>query len=120
VRLADALWLTDENIHPDVVAHLRARGLDVSDVREQGWYGRSDEELLREAHRAGRIVLTHDGDFGTLALLGRRPVGKLRRVFFHALGSSPYVHGVNAVNGPRRTPISKLYRKRRSPMATVL
>jgi predicted nuclease of predicted toxin-antitoxin system len=74
VRLGDARWLTDENIHPDVVTHLRGRGLAVLDVRERGWHGRSDEELLEEAHREGRIILTHDGDFGTLALLGRRPV----------------------------------------------
>jgi len=80
VRLADSRWLTDENIGSDVVAHLRARGLDVLDVREQGWYGRSDEELLAEAHREGRVVLTHDGDFGTLALLGRRPVVGIVRV----------------------------------------
>jgi predicted nuclease of predicted toxin-antitoxin system len=80
VRLADSRWLTDENIHAEVVAHLRGRGLDVMDVRERGWQGRSDDELLEEAHRAGRIVLTHDGDFGTLALLGRRPVVGIVRV----------------------------------------
>lgn len=74
MRLGDARWLTDENIHPDVVAHLRGRGLDVLDVRERGWHGRGDDELLEEAHSQGRVVLTHDGDFGTLALLGRRPV----------------------------------------------
>jgi predicted nuclease of predicted toxin-antitoxin system len=74
VRLADSPWLTDENIHLDVVAHLRGRGFDVLDVREAGWYGRSDEELLEEAHGQGRVVLTHDADFGTLALLGHRPV----------------------------------------------
>lgn len=70
MRLEDARWVTDETIHPDVVAHLRGRGLDVLDVRERGWHGRSDDELLEEAHREGRVVLTHDGDFGTLALLG--------------------------------------------------
>jgi predicted nuclease of predicted toxin-antitoxin system len=80
VRLADSQWLTDENIHAEVVAHLRGRGLDVLDVRERGWQGRSDDELLEEAYREGRIVLTHDGDFGTLALLGRRPVVGIVRV----------------------------------------
>jgi predicted nuclease of predicted toxin-antitoxin system len=80
VRLADWRWLTDENIHPEVTAHLRGRGLDVLDVRERGWQGRSDAELLEEAHREGRVVLTHDGDFGTLALLGRRPVVGIVRV----------------------------------------
>ena len=80
MRLADSRWLTDENIHPQVVAHLRARDLDVLDVKEQGWVGRSDGELLAEAHREGRIVLTHDGDFGTLALLGRHSVVGIVRV----------------------------------------
>jgi predicted nuclease of predicted toxin-antitoxin system len=61
VRLADSRWLTDENIHPEVVAHLRSRALDVLDVREAGWYGWNDEELLEEAHRQGRVILTHDG-----------------------------------------------------------
>lgn len=80
MRLADSRWLTDENIGSDVVTHLRARGLDILDVREQGWYGWSDEKLLKEAHREGRIVLTHDGDFGTLALLGHRPVVGIVRI----------------------------------------
>jgi predicted nuclease of predicted toxin-antitoxin system len=80
VRLADSRWLTDENIHADVVAHLRGRRIDVVDVRERGWQGRGDDELLEEAHREGRIVLTHDGDFGTLALLGGRPVVGIVRV----------------------------------------
>jgi hypothetical protein len=50
VRLADSRWLTDENIHPEVVTHLRGRGLDVLDMRERGWHGRSDDELLQEAY----------------------------------------------------------------------
>jgi predicted nuclease of predicted toxin-antitoxin system len=80
VRLADARWLADENVDSEVVAHLRGRGLDVLDVREQGWCGRSDDEVLQEAHRAGRVVPTHDGDFGTLALFGGRPVVGIVRV----------------------------------------
>ena len=80
MRLADSRWLADENIQPEVVAHLRGRGLDVLDVREQGWVGRGDEELLAEANREGRIVLRHDGDFGTLALLGHRPVVGIVRI----------------------------------------
>lgn len=80
MRLTDSRWLTDENIHPDVVAHLRGRRLDVLDVRERGWHGWSDDQLLEEARREGRIILTHDGDFGTLALLGGRPVVGIVRV----------------------------------------
>lgn len=80
MRLAESRWLTDENVHPDVVAHLRSRGLDVLDVKERGWHGRADEAILDEAYRSGRIVLTHDGDFGALALLGGRPVVGIVRV----------------------------------------
>lgn len=64
MRLAESPWVTDENIHPEVVAYLRSRGLDVVDVKEQGWQGRRDEECLDAAYRAGRIVLTHDGTSG--------------------------------------------------------
>ena len=31
MRPTDSPWLTDENIHPEVVAHLRSLGLDVFD-----------------------------------------------------------------------------------------
>lgn len=77
---SDLPWLTDENIHPEVLAYLRSRGLDVLDVKEQRWHGRSDEDLIDEAYRSGRITLTHDGDFGTLALLCERPVIGIVRV----------------------------------------
>ena len=80
MKLSDCGWLTDENVHPAVIAHLRSKGLDVLDVKEQGWRGRSDRELLDEAYRLGRVVLTHDGDFGTLALLDRRPVVGIVRI----------------------------------------
>jgi len=36
--------------------------------------------ILDEAYRTGRIVLTHDGDFGTLPLLRGRPVVGILRV----------------------------------------
>lgn len=80
MRLTDFPWLTDENIHPDLVTHLRSLGLDVLDVKERGWRGRSDDDLLAEAYRLGRIILTHDGDFGTLALLGGRSVIGIVRI----------------------------------------
>jgi len=92
VTLAEARWLTGENVHPEVVAHLRSRGLDVLDAKEQGWHGRADEEILDEAYRSGRIVLTHDGDFGALALLGgRRVVGVEAR---EPVGGEAEVDGV--------------------------
>ncbi len=64
MTLTDFPWLTDENIHPDVVMHLRSLGVDVLDVKERGWWGRSDDDLLAEAYQLGRIILTHDGISG--------------------------------------------------------
>ena len=65
--------ITDESIHPRVVAYLRSRGFDVVDVKEQGWRGMSDEEILSRAHDEGRVVISHDRDFGTLAVVAGRP-----------------------------------------------
>lgn len=61
-------FLTDENISPKVVAFLRHAGLDVLDTKEQKWYGKDDEALLTIAYQEQRFVLTHDSDFGTLAI----------------------------------------------------
>ncbi len=65
--------LADENIHPDVVAGLRAQGKNITTVGEERLIGRSDLEVLRHAHSGGRVVVTHDGDFGTLAVLRGEP-----------------------------------------------
>ena len=56
--------LADENIHPDIVAYLRQDGLDITSTSERGHFGLSDTSVLRQAFRAGRIILTHDSDFG--------------------------------------------------------
>jgi predicted nuclease of predicted toxin-antitoxin system len=60
--------LADENIHPDVILALRSAGKDITTVRSEGLGGQADVEVLRRAHALGRVVLTHDGDFGTLAI----------------------------------------------------
>jgi predicted nuclease of predicted toxin-antitoxin system len=62
--------LADENIHPDVIAFLRNAGLNVDSVTEQGSFGILDTKVLKQATESGRVVLTHDSDFGGLALLG--------------------------------------------------
>lgn len=66
--------LTDENIHPQVVTYLRDAGFDVLDVKEQGWQGMSDEDILTRAYNDGRIVISHDRDFGTLAIAAQKPI----------------------------------------------
>ena len=65
--------LADENIHPEVIAFLREQGGDVFSVAEQGGYGLPDAEVLHQAQDAGRVVLTHDSDFGSLAVLSTQP-----------------------------------------------
>ncbi len=74
MRLSDFPLLTDENVHPAVVAELRAMGRDVLDVRESGWRGSADARLLQLAHRLGRVVLTHNKDFGALSIARLEPL----------------------------------------------
>lgn len=66
--------LTDENIDAEVVAFLRTEGFDVSDVCEEGLRGTTDVVLMRRAVADGRIIVTHDADFGTLAVLAGEPL----------------------------------------------
>ena len=61
-------FLADENVHTEVVQWMRSQGLNVLDVREQGWQGASDNLLLDASHGMGRVVLTHDADFGRLTI----------------------------------------------------
>lgn len=68
MKLSQAAFLTDENISPKVVACLRNMGLDVLDTKEQLWHGSDDEDLITRAYREHRFILTHDSDFGTLAI----------------------------------------------------
>ncbi len=74
MKLRQFPLLTNENIDPDVVAGLRGLGFDVLDVVESGRTGASDVELLRWANSQGRVVFTHDADFGTLAILQNEPL----------------------------------------------
>ena len=65
--------LADENVSPKVVAFLRDQGIDVVDTKERGWQGKSDDELLEMAYQENRWVLTHDSDFGSLAIHEGKP-----------------------------------------------
>lgn len=65
--------LADENIHPRVVEALRNRGKDVRTAKSERLTGAEDVRILRYAHRSGRVVLTHDSDFGVLSIRAREP-----------------------------------------------
>lgn len=69
MKTLDFPLLADENIHPGVIAYLRQAGFDITSITEQGKFGLSDEEVLKLATDSGRVILTHDSDFGRLALL---------------------------------------------------
>ena len=60
--------LTDENIAPDVVAGLRARGLDLRTAWDEQLIGRPDVDVLERATAQGRVVITHDLAFGRSAI----------------------------------------------------
>jgi predicted nuclease of predicted toxin-antitoxin system len=64
--------LADENIHPEVIEDLRARGKDVRSILGIG-VGLQDIDVLRFATAERRVVLTHDSDFGTLAFSEGEP-----------------------------------------------
>ncbi len=74
MRLGQFSLLTDENIHPDVLAFLRNRGFDVRDVKEEGLAGTGDEDLLLLAFREDRVVVTHDRDFGKMVFAAMHPM----------------------------------------------
>jgi predicted nuclease of predicted toxin-antitoxin system len=75
MKALDFPLLADENVHPDVIVFLREAGLDVESVSEQGQFGLPDTQVLQQATEAGRAVLTHDSDFGGLALMGAQFIG---------------------------------------------
>jgi predicted nuclease of predicted toxin-antitoxin system len=74
LKLRDFPLLSDENLDPDVVAHLRQAGFDVLDVVEAGLRGSIDVDLLRLATPQGRVIVSHDTDFGKLAILQNEPL----------------------------------------------
>lgn len=74
MKLTQFKFLSDENIHADVVQFLRDQNCDVIAVPEIGLFGADDEVLLERAVAEDRVVVTHDSDFGTLAILAGKDV----------------------------------------------
>jgi predicted nuclease of predicted toxin-antitoxin system len=56
------------------VQFLGQQGCDVKDVATLGLGRAADDVILAEADKDNRIVLTHDRDFGRLAILVRQPM----------------------------------------------
>jgi predicted nuclease of predicted toxin-antitoxin system len=60
--------VADMDIGVPVVHFLCSQGVDVISAREEEWGDLTDSEILTRAHAMRRFVLTHDSDFGTLAV----------------------------------------------------
>jgi len=59
-------FLADMGISPASVANLRATGYDAIHLHEQGLDRLADLDIMNKARLEGRVVLTHDLDFGDL------------------------------------------------------
>lgn len=73
MKLRDFPLLADQNIHADVVAFLRDAGLDAVDVQQTGLAGAEDAVILSWAVSQGRVIVSHDADFGALAVQAGAP-----------------------------------------------
>ncbi len=65
--------VADMNITAPVIQFLRSQEVDVVSAFEEGWNLYKDEDILANAHVMGRFVLTHDSDFGELAVHWKHP-----------------------------------------------
>ena len=74
MNLRQSQFLADENIHIEVVKHLRSKGFNVNSVKETDLIGSDDLAVIRKAFNEKRVIITHDSDFGTLAVLAGEPV----------------------------------------------
>lgn len=61
--------LIDMNLSPDWVEFLRRHGVDAIHWSTVGNPHAADEELMTWAVQGGRVVFTHDLDFGTMLAL---------------------------------------------------
>lgn len=81
--------IANENISATVIRELRNRGHDVVSVKES-MRSASDRAVLRRATEEGRLVVTHDKDFGALAFRWGLPATS-GVILFRLSGRSPEV-----------------------------
>lgn len=62
-------FLLDQDVYAITARFLSALGHDVTRAVEVGLSGASDEEILRQAQRSGRLLVTRDRDFGNLVFV---------------------------------------------------
>jgi predicted nuclease of predicted toxin-antitoxin system len=79
--------LADADIAIPVVRFLRSGNVDIISVLEEGWRSLTDSQILALAHERGRFGLTHDADFGMLAVHRREPFTGI--IYLRPGGRSP-------------------------------
>lgn len=65
----------DEHVSGALAAALRMHGFDVTTAADAGLLEAEDEVHFEHAMREGRIIITHDRDFPTLAARGISQAG---------------------------------------------
>ncbi|NCO35097.1 MAG: hypothetical protein GW893_14715 [Armatimonadetes bacterium] len=80
-------FLANENISGTAVRGLRGAGHDVLSVKES-MRGADDADFLARAQTEGRVLLTHDKDFGELAYRRGLPA-RCGVVLFRLSGAQP-------------------------------
>ena len=73
MRPFDLALFVDENIPPDLISRLRDQGKDVRSVHDEVLVGATDIAILEHARSQNRVLLTHDSDFGQLAIHAGQP-----------------------------------------------
>ena len=67
-------FLADMGLARSTVAFLRAQGHDAVHLRDQGLQRLEDDEIVEKAREEGRVILTHDLDFGRIVAVSRASV----------------------------------------------
>ena len=67
-------FLADMGLARSTVAFLRAQGHDAVHLRDQGLQRLGDDEIIEKARAEGRVILTHDLDFGRIIAVSRASV----------------------------------------------
>lgn len=64
-------FLLDMGLARSTADFLRHRGYDAVHLREQGLQRMDDHDIVSKAHAEGRVILTHDLDFGRIIALSQ-------------------------------------------------
>lgn len=64
-------FLADMGLARSTVAFLRAQGHDAVHLRDQGLQRLEDDKIVEKAREEGRVILTHDLDFGRIVAVSR-------------------------------------------------